>query len=331
LHVPLQAGDDDVLKRMRRKYTTAEYAAKIARIRERWPEVSITTDLIVGFPGETQEMFENGLEFIQSMQFAEMHVFPYSKRTGTPAARMDDQIAEEVKNERVHQLIDCSETMQLNYAKQFVGHLLTMIPERESIDEQGERQLTGYTDNYLQVTVPSAHAAMGQPLAIQLLEAGVNECRGQLAQEISAGGVVFRKRGQGQLEIQLIKDRYGQMTLAKGKMEHGESIEQTALREVQEETGLEGVIVDSLSPVHYQYQHPNKGLINKIVHYYLIEASKTEPLVAQLEEIQDVDWYIPEVAWQMQLNHGYRNNDAIIQIALEKLGVGDGLQSVTNS
>ncbi|HZG78277.1 MAG TPA: tRNA (N(6)-L-threonylcarbamoyladenosine(37)-C(2))-methylthiotransferase MtaB, partial [Paenibacillus sp.] len=100
LHVPLQAGDDAVLKRMRRKYTVAEYAERIARIRERWPEVAITTDVIVGFPGETDEMFENGYRFMKEIGFSEMHVFPYSRRTGTPAARMEDQVDEELKNER---------------------------------------------------------------------------------------------------------------------------------------------------------------------------------------------------------------------------------------
>ena len=80
------------LKRMRRKYTTAEYAEKIAAIREAMPGVAITSDIIVGFPGETEEHFRSGYEFIEKMNFAELHVFPYSKRTGTPAARMHDQV-----------------------------------------------------------------------------------------------------------------------------------------------------------------------------------------------------------------------------------------------
>ncbi len=109
LHIPLQAGDNDVLKRMRRKYTTEEFAAKIEHIHRIMPGVAITTDVIVGFPGETEEMFRRGYQFMEQMQFSEMHVFPYSKRTGTPAARMEDQVDEEVKNERVHKLIDLSE------------------------------------------------------------------------------------------------------------------------------------------------------------------------------------------------------------------------------
>ncbi|MFS8580317.1 MAG: tRNA (N(6)-L-threonylcarbamoyladenosine(37)-C(2))-methylthiotransferase MtaB, partial [Novibacillus thermophilus] len=86
LHIPIQAGDDAVLKRMRRKYTVAEYREKIEKIREALPNLAITTDVIVGFPGETEEMFANTYRVIEELQFAELHVFPYSKRSGTPAA-----------------------------------------------------------------------------------------------------------------------------------------------------------------------------------------------------------------------------------------------------
>ncbi|HZG57392.1 tRNA (N(6)-L-threonylcarbamoyladenosine(37)-C(2))-methylthiotransferase MtaB [Paenibacillus sp.] len=179
LHVPLQAGDDDVLKRMRRKYTVAEYAERIARLRELWPEVAITTDVIVGFPGETDEMFENGYRFMKELGFSEMHVFPYSKRTGTPAARMTDQVDEELKNERVHKLIDLSEEMQLAYAERFVGQTLTVIPEREAKGAEGQGLLSGYTDNYLQVVFPGDASLIGQVIEVRVVEAGVNECKGE--------------------------------------------------------------------------------------------------------------------------------------------------------
>jgi len=178
LHVPLQAGDDAVLKRMRRKYTVAEYAERIARIRERWPEVAITTDVIVGFPGETDEMFENGYRFMKDIGFSEMHVFPYSRRTGTPAARMEDQVDEELKNERVHKLIDLSEEMQLAYGQRFVGQTLEVIPEREAKGAEGQGLLSGYTDNYIQVVFPGDASLVGQLVQVRVTEAGVNECRG---------------------------------------------------------------------------------------------------------------------------------------------------------
>ena len=189
LHVPLQAGDDTVLKRMRRKYTVAEYAEKIERIRRRWPEVAITTDVIVGFPGETEEMFENGYRFMKEIGFADMHVFPYSKRTGTPAARMPDQVEETVKNERVHRLIDLSEEMRLTYAQRFVGRRLEVIPEREA--KGGEGLLGGYSDNYLQVIFPGEPSQIGKIVPVVLTEAGVNECRGVVEAEPGARAASF--------------------------------------------------------------------------------------------------------------------------------------------
>ncbi|RJX38265.1 tRNA (N(6)-L-threonylcarbamoyladenosine(37)-C(2))-methylthiotransferase MtaB [Paenibacillus pinisoli] len=179
LHIPLQAGENSVLKRMRRKYTTEQFASKIKRLHEAMPGVAITTDVIVGFPGETDEMFEEGYRFMEELKFAEMHVFPYSKRTGTPAARMDDQVDEEVKNDRVHKLIDLSEKMQLEYAQQYVGTVLDVIPEREYKGAPGEGLVMGYTDNYLQVIFDGSEDMIGQLCRVKITEAGVNECRGQ--------------------------------------------------------------------------------------------------------------------------------------------------------
>jgi len=180
LHIPLQAGDDTILRRMRRKYTTEEYAEKLASIREAMPGVAITSDIIVGFPGETDELFQNGYAFIEQMNFSELHVFPYSKRTGTPAARMDDQVDEEVKHARVHALIDLSERQQLAYARHNVGQILEVIPERsrEGVLQDGE--ISGYTDNYLQVIFEGSEDLVGKVCKVKITEAGVNQCRGQL-------------------------------------------------------------------------------------------------------------------------------------------------------
>lgn len=180
LHIPLQAGDNDVLKRMRRKYTVEQFAEKIRLLQEAMPGVAITTDVIVGFPGETEEMFRNGFDFMERLGFAEMHVFPYSKRTGTPAARMEDQVDDEVKHERVHQLIELSERMQLKYAERFVGEVLDVIPEREQKDEAGASRIMGYSDNYVQVEFEGSGSLIGQLCRVKITEAGVNECRGQL-------------------------------------------------------------------------------------------------------------------------------------------------------
>ncbi len=184
LHIPLQAGDNDILKRMRRKYTVEEFAAKIQKIHDIMPGVAITTDVIVGFPGETEEMFMNGFRFMEQMKFSEMHVFPYSKRTGTPAAKMEEQIEDEEKNRRVHELIDLSERMQLSYAKQFQGEVLEVIPERAVKEKQKLGKIAGHSDNYLQVEFEGTEELIGKICKVKIVEAGVNESTGVLVRVV---------------------------------------------------------------------------------------------------------------------------------------------------
>ncbi|WP_138493279.1 tRNA (N(6)-L-threonylcarbamoyladenosine(37)-C(2))-methylthiotransferase MtaB [Paenibacillus pinistramenti] len=179
-HIPLQAGNDEVLKRMRRKYTIAEFEEKIRKIRAFMPDVAITTDIIVGFPGETDEHYRDGFEAIKRIGFSELHVFPYSKRTGTPAARMEDQVDEEVKNARVHELIDLSEQMQLAYAEKFVGEVLDVIPERDEKGQYGPDRTMGMSDNYLQVVFDAHEDLTGRLCRVKITKAGVNECEGTL-------------------------------------------------------------------------------------------------------------------------------------------------------
>jgi 8-oxo-dGTP pyrophosphatase MutT (NUDIX family) len=138
--------------------------------------------------------------------------------------------------------------------------------------------------------------------------------------ETAAGGVVYRKRGDA-VEIQLIEDRFGKITLAKGRMEAGETVEETALREIKEETGLTGRIVEPISVIRYQYQAASRGTIDKEVHYFLVEADEGQ-LRAQLEEISGVAWYGPHEAWRRQLASGYDNNRAVLARALDILGIG---------
>ncbi|MDO7905472.1 NUDIX domain-containing protein [Paenibacillus sp. JX-17] len=137
--------------------------------------------------------------------------------------------------------------------------------------------------------------------------------------EISAGGVVYRYVG-GELEVQLIQDRYGKVSLAKGKMEPGETVEQTALREIVEETGIEGKIIEHVDMIAYTYQHPEYGTVDKEVHYYLVEALGGE-MQPQVEEIKGVAWYTPQEAWDKQVNEGYDNNDIILRKALQSLDI----------
>lgn len=142
-------------------------------------------------------------------------------------------------------------------------------------------------------------------------------------QEISAGGLVYRN-SQDEYQILLIHDRYGKITLPKGKRENEETEEENALREVLEETSIKGKIVQKLHTIHYTYQHPLHGEVEKTVHYYLIEAIGGE-IQPQLEEIQSVAWHSSEEAYRMQEQHGYENNSIIFDKAYEALQLTKGV------
>jgi 8-oxo-dGTP pyrophosphatase MutT (NUDIX family) len=145
---------------------------------------------------------------------------------------------------------------------------------------------------------------------------------GLTLKEVSAGGVVFRRR-DGKVEIQLIEDRFGKMTLAKGKMEPGETVEQTALREIEEETGIVGTLIAPLNVIAYLYENSQLGTINKEVHYFLVEAADGT-LQPQVEEITGVAWYSPQEAWRLQASAGYDNNDEVLLLAFNRLDINVG-------
>ena len=141
LHVPLQSGSDTVLKRMRRKYTMEHFSERIMKLHDALPDLAFTSDVIVGFPGETEEEFQETYDFIVKHKFSELHVFPYWLELVHLFARMDDQIDETIKNERVHKLITLSDQLAKEYASKFEDEVLEVIPE-----EGGEIEgtLVGY-------------------------------------------------------------------------------------------------------------------------------------------------------------------------------------------
>ncbi|PMC39679.1 tRNA (N(6)-L-threonylcarbamoyladenosine(37)-C(2))-methylthiotransferase MtaB [Bacillus sp. UMB0899] len=179
LHIPIQSGSDTVLKRMRRKYTMEFFAERLDRLKEALPGLAITSDVIVGFPGETEEEFMETYNFIKKYKFSELHVFPYSKRTGTPAARMEDQIDEEVKNNRVHRLIELSNQLAKEYASQFEDEVLEIIPEERFKEESNEDLYVGYTDNYLKVVLPANEDMVGKIVKVKITKAGYPYNEGQ--------------------------------------------------------------------------------------------------------------------------------------------------------
>ncbi len=146
LHIPLQSGSENILVSMNRKYNKDYFKKKIEKIRSIRNDIAITTDVIVGFPGEDEEHFEETYNFIKEISFAGLHVFPYSKREGTKAALMDNQIPESIKKERVHKLMSLSKELELSYMKTFIGETLSFIPENY---EDG--YLIGHSSNYLKV------------------------------------------------------------------------------------------------------------------------------------------------------------------------------------
>jgi len=147
MHIPLQSGTDKILKLMNRKYLTEDFYNKICEIRKVRPDISITTDVIVGFPNETEEDFLSTFNFIKKVNFSSLHVFPYSKRDGTKAAKMYNQIDNSIKKQRVHKLLELSKKLEKEYRNKFIGKELPVL-----IETYDNGIVTGYTSNYLKVT-----------------------------------------------------------------------------------------------------------------------------------------------------------------------------------
>lgn len=179
LHIPIQSGSNTVLKRMRRKYTMEFFADRLNKLKKALPGLAVTSDVIVGFPGETEEEFMETYNFIKENRFSELHVFPYSKRTGTPAARMEDQVDENVKNERVHRLIALSDQLAKEYASDYENEVLEIIPEEAFKESDEENMYVGYTDNYMKVVFKGTEDMIGKIVKVKILKAGYPYNEGQ--------------------------------------------------------------------------------------------------------------------------------------------------------
>lgn len=159
-HLSLQSGCDATLKRMNRKYTTIEYLKGCELLRSAFKNPAITTDIIVGFPGETKEEFETTREYLKKIQFYEMHVFKYSVRNGTRAADMPDQIPETVKAERSSELLSLEQEMSLSYRKSHLGSQTEVLMEEE-YEAEGKRYIIGHTREYIKAAVPFEEGLKG--------------------------------------------------------------------------------------------------------------------------------------------------------------------------
>ena len=168
-HLSLQSGCDETLRRMNRKYTAAEFAEKVRLLREVFDRPALTTDVIVGFPGETEEEFAATVAFLKEIRFAQTHVFRYSRRKGTVADRMPEQIPEPVKAERSAVLLDLNRKNRLAYAKQFIGEPREVLLETAEDGKVGP-VWTGYTPEYLRLRVTASDGMPGQYVSVTVKE-----------------------------------------------------------------------------------------------------------------------------------------------------------------
>ena len=164
-HLSLQSGSDAVLKRMNRHYTTKEYADRAARIRAYFPDAAITTDVIVGFPQETEAEFEETRRFLDRIDFYETHIFKYSRRRGTAADRMRGQLTEKVKAERSQILIKAGEKREEAFRRRFLNRPVSVLAETPEVIED-RRFLTGFTKEYVRVALPAEIGRVGEIVTV---------------------------------------------------------------------------------------------------------------------------------------------------------------------
>jgi threonylcarbamoyladenosine tRNA methylthiotransferase MtaB len=157
-HIPLQAGHTQTLQAMNRKYTLEDYANTLQKIRSINPNAAINTDIMPGFPGETDSIWEESLQNIRALNFSRIHVFPYSKRRNTPAFDRTDHIAPEIINARVDQLLQLGREHQALYAQQYLGKPLQVLIE-EKLDDG---TLTGFSENYIRCVLPEGSGQLGE-------------------------------------------------------------------------------------------------------------------------------------------------------------------------
>ncbi|MDE6657718.1 MAG: tRNA (N(6)-L-threonylcarbamoyladenosine(37)-C(2))-methylthiotransferase MtaB [Oscillospiraceae bacterium] len=177
-HISVQSGCDKILKAMRRHYTCAEYAKLLQTIRKLFPDCAITTDIMTGFPSETEEDFLETLKFTEQMAFSEMHIFRYSQRTGTPASEMPDQVPEQIKKQRADRLYALSKKLHENYLLSCIGKIYHILFERQKSPEFHN----GHAENYVTVLVPakSGENLRGQVRSVKIKSIQDNKLIGEL-------------------------------------------------------------------------------------------------------------------------------------------------------
>ncbi len=166
-HLSLQSGSDAVLKKMNRKYTTNQYRETVSIIRKYLPDAGITTDIIVGFPDETDENFNETLDFVKDIGFSRIHVFKYSPRKGTPASKHKNQVDGNVKYKRSERLINLSEEEMAKFHSKFIGETMEILFEEKM--KNYEEYMEGYTNNYIRVAAKTNSDIGGQILPVKIV------------------------------------------------------------------------------------------------------------------------------------------------------------------
>lgn len=162
-HLSMQSGCDSVLSRMKRKYDTARYFESVSLLKDTFPDCAITTDMIVAFPGETEEEFNESITFIQKCGFADMHIFPYSRRPGTPADKMPGQLGNSIKEDRCHTACAVAEKMSHSFRQKMVGCVQSVLFEERAGD-----YYIGHTPNYVKVYLRTDEELHNQVLSVKL-------------------------------------------------------------------------------------------------------------------------------------------------------------------
>ena len=172
MHLPLQSGSDKILEKMNRRYDSKYFVDKVNKIKSARPDISITTDVIVGFPYEEEEDFLDTINICKSLGMSKLHVFPYSKRKNTEAALMP-QVKDDIKKERVSRLLKISSDLEKDYYQKFIGQTLDVIFEQEFGD-----YIIGHTSNFLQVIVDKDLTLIGKQINVKLQELRDNKIYG---------------------------------------------------------------------------------------------------------------------------------------------------------
>ena len=181
LHLPLQSGSSEILKKMNRKYTKESYLDLVARIRRKLPDISLTTDIIVGFPGETEGDFADTLDVVRQVRFDSAYTFIYSRRTGTPAAAMENQVPEEVVKERFNRLLHEIQGISAEITDSRVGETVSVL--LEEVNAQDSSLITGRLSNNAVVHCPGDKSRIGQIVQVKLLESRGFYYMGEMVEE----------------------------------------------------------------------------------------------------------------------------------------------------